>query len=74
LAQLIQYATKNLVERLRVQAYNIVLRLKPRVVRDWHWHAEILPLAQTWGGLERNTQTQIVEVALEQTARELRQP
>lgn len=61
LALLVREATRILVEELGVENYNFAYRFKPLGARTWHWHLEILPYTQTWGGLERNTYAYIVE-------------
>lgn len=55
--------------------YNYWIHTAPKNVREneFHWHIEIQPLIETWGGYEKSSGVHIVTVKPEDAAKELRE-
>jgi len=55
--------------------YNFFIHTAPAKAKDvkhYHWHMEILPRTNIWGGLELGSGTEVVKVPPEEAARILR--
>uniref|UniRef100_A0A7C2ZRJ3 DUF4921 family protein n=1 Tax=Ignisphaera aggregans TaxID=334771 RepID=A0A7C2ZRJ3_9CREN len=69
LAKILQTVTRIYVEVLNIDSYNIWFHMAPKNTIDFHWHVEVAPALLTWGGLEKSSDTYLIEVPPEETAK-----
>jgi len=52
--------------------YNYWIHMVFKNIREYHWHIELQPIIETWGGYEKGSGVYIVTVKPEEAANELR--
>ena len=68
LAEVLQNVVRIYVDILRFDNYNMWIHMAPKGVDEFHWHIEIAPSLPTWGGLEKGSDSYIIEVLPEEVA------
>ncbi len=73
LAQVLSKVLKALLRLLGGVDYNYWIHCAPKNSEtEYHWHIEIQPVVETWGGYEKSSGVHIVTVSPEESAAELR--
>ncbi len=54
-------------------SYNFWIHIAPRNIGNYHWHIEVQPTIEIWGGYERGTDIYIVDALPEDAALRLRE-
>ena len=60
------------IEKVLGEDYNYWLHTAPKGVDRYHWHIEIMPRTENWGGFERGARTYIVPVDMGELVVEVR--
>jgi len=75
LAEIFRICLNKIYEKLNNPAYNFFIHTAPTTtehIEHYHWHIEILPRISKWAGFEIGTGIEIITVAPEEAAKQLK--